>query len=89
MKYFIIAGEASGDLHGANLMKAIQQKDTQATFQFWGGDLMQAQSNGLLMHFKQTAIMGFVEVLLKIRTILGFIAVCKKQIDAYQHIKST
>lgn len=84
MKYFIIAGEASGDLHGANLMKAIQQKDEQAEFQFWGGDLMHAQAKGLLMHFRQTAIMGFVEVLLKIRTILGFIAVCKKQIDAYQ-----
>jgi lipid-A-disaccharide synthase len=84
MKYFIVAGEASGDLHGANLIKAIKLKDTQAEFQFWGGDLMQAQANGLLMHYKQTSIMGFVEVLLKIRTILGFIATCKRQILAFK-----
>lgn len=84
MKYFIVAGEASGDLHGANLIKAIKAKDSQAEFQYWGGDLMQAQANGLLMHYNQTAIMGFVEVLLKIRTILGFIAKCKKQILAFQ-----
>jgi lipid-A-disaccharide synthase len=83
MKYFIVAGEASGDLHGANLIKAIKQKDSQAEFQFWGGDLMAAQANGLLMHYNQTAIMGFVEVLLKIKTILGFIALCKKQILAF------
>lgn len=84
MKYFIVAGEASGDLHGANLIKAIKQKDSQAEFQFWGGDLMSAQANGLLMHYNQTAIMGFVEVLLKIKTILGFIALCKKQILAFK-----
>lgn len=84
MKYFIVAGEASGDLHGANLIKAIKQKDTQAEFQFWGGDLMQAQANGLLMHYNQTAIMGFVEVLLKIRTILGFLTLCKKQITTFK-----
>ena len=84
MKYFIVAGEASGDLHGANLIKAIKQKDAQAEFQFWGGDLMQAQANGLLMHYNQTAIMGFVEVLLKIRTILGFLTLCKKQITAFK-----
>jgi lipid-A-disaccharide synthase len=84
MKYFIVAGEASGDLHGANLIKAIKQKDSQAEFQFWGGNLMQAQTNGLLMHYNKTAIMGFVEVLLKIRTILGFIALCKKQILAFK-----
>lgn len=84
MKYFIIAGEASGDLHGANLIKAIKQKDAQAEFLYWGGDLMQAQANGLLMHYNQTAIMGFVEVLLKIRTILGFISKCKKQILAFK-----
>lgn len=80
MKYFIIAGEASGDLHGANLMKAIKKADANAKFNFWGGDNMQAEAPGLLVHQKDIAIMGFVEVVLKIRTILGNISKCKKQI---------
>ena len=64
MKYFIIAGEASGDLHGANLMKAIKKADANAQFNFWGGDNMQAEAPGLLAHQKDIAIMGFVEVVL-------------------------
>ena len=80
MKYFIIAGEASGDLHGANLMKVLKKKDPQAQFNFWGGDKMSAEAPGLLMHQKDLAIMGFVEVVLKLRTILGNIARCKKHI---------
>lgn len=80
MKYFIIAGEASGDLHGANLMKAIKKADANAQFNFWGGDNMQAEAPGLLAHQKDIAIMGFVEVVLKIRTILGNISKCKEQI---------
>ncbi len=84
MKYFIIAGEASGDLHGANLIKAIKKQDAVAEFNFWGGDKMQAQANGLLVHYKEVTIMGFVEVLLNLRTILGNIERCKQQILAYK-----
>lgn len=84
MKYFIVAGEASGDLHGANLMQAIKANDPNAQFNFWGGDLMQAQADGLLMHYKQTTIMGFVEVLLNLGSILRNIALCKQQIDAFK-----
>ena len=69
MKYFIIAGEASGDLHGGNLINAIREQDTNAQFQFWGGDNMAAQAPGLLKHYKEVAIMGFVEVLMNVRTI--------------------
>lgn len=80
MKYFIIAGEASGDLHGSNLIKAIKHKDTHAEFNFWGGDLMKAEANGLLVHYKDVTIMGFVEVLFNIRTIFKNLETCKKQI---------
>ena len=80
MKYFIIAGEASGDLHGANLMKAIKKLDAHAQFNFWGGDFMKTEAPGLLVHQKDIAIMGIVEVVLKLRTILGNISSCKKQI---------
>ena len=84
MKYFLIAGEASGDLHGANLIKAIKQKDPHAIFNYWGGDLMQNEASGLLMHYKKVSIMGFVEVLLNLRFILGNINLCKQQIDAFK-----
>lgn len=80
MKYFIIAGEASGDLHGANLIKAIKKVDAKAVFHFWGGDKMKAEADGLLVHYKEVAIMGFVEVLMNLRTILGNIKKCKQQI---------
>ena len=83
MKYFLIAGEASGDLHGANLIKSIKQKDTNAEFKYWGGDLMQNEAAGLLMHYKQVSIMGFVEVLLNLRSILGNINICKQQIEEF------
>lgn len=83
MKYFIIAGEASGDLHGGNLMKAIKQQDPRAEFQFWGGDAMAEQAQGLLKHYKEVAIMGFVEVLMNLRTIFSNINTCKQQIAAY------
>ncbi|MBP9689649.1 MAG: lipid-A-disaccharide synthase [Bacteroidia bacterium] len=83
MKYFLIAGEASGDLHGANLIKAIKQKDDSAEFNYWGGDLMQAEANGLLMHYKKVNIMGFVEVVLNLSTILKNINTCKQQIEAF------
>jgi lipid-A-disaccharide synthase len=82
MKYFLIAGEASGDLHGANLIKAIRHRDENAEFNFWGGDLMKAGSDGLLKHYKDVTIMGFVEVLFNLRTIFSNIALCKKHILA-------
>jgi lipid-A-disaccharide synthase len=84
VKYFIIAGEASGDLHGGNLIKAIKQKDANAEFNFWGGDIMKAEAYGLLMHYKEASIMGFVEVLMKIRTIKANLDLCKKQIEAFK-----
>ncbi|OYU96460.1 MAG: lipid-A-disaccharide synthase [Bacteroidetes bacterium B1(2017)] len=83
MKYFLIAGEASGDMLGASLMEGIKAQDPSAQFQFWGGDLMQAQYPGLLQHYKEINIMGFVEVLLKIRTIRANFDRCKKQIMAF------
>ncbi|MES2559434.1 MAG: lipid-A-disaccharide synthase [Bacteroidota bacterium] len=83
MKYFIIAGEASGDLHGSNLIKALKQQDAAAVFQFWGGDAMAAQAPGLLKHYKEVTIMGFVEVLLNLRTIFSNLTSCKQQIDTF------
>ncbi len=80
MKYYIIAGEASGDLHGSNLMKALKQKDPNAEFRFWGGDLMKAQGGTLVKHYKDLAFMGFLEVAKNIRTILNNIRFCKHDI---------
>lgn len=84
MKYYIIAGEASGDLHGSNLMKELKAKDTQAEFRFWGGDLMQQQGGALVKHYKDLAFMGFSEVLMNLKTILGNISFCKKDIQQYK-----
>ena len=84
MRYYIIAGEASGDLHASNLMKALQKEDANAEFRFWGGDLMQAVGGTLVTHYKERAFMGFLEVILNLKTILGFIKFCKKDIEAYQ-----
>lgn len=84
MKYYIIAGEASGDLHGSNLMKALQQEDVNADFRVWGGDLMQNVSNNLVKHYRDLAFMGFLEVLLNLRTILRNISFCKKDIKNYK-----
>jgi len=83
MKYYIIAGEASGDLHGSNLMKALKKVDSNANFKFWGGDLMQQVDNGLVKHYKDLAFMGFLEVLLNIRTIFKNLLFCKKDIEKY------
>ena len=80
MKYYIIAGEASGDLHGSNLMKAILQNDHKAEIRFWGGDLMQAVGGTLVKHIRDLAFMGFVEVVANLRTVLKNIALCKKDI---------
>ncbi len=84
MKYYIIAGEASGDLHGSNLMKAIASQDPTADFRFWGGDLMQEVGGTLVKHYKDLAFMGFVKVLMNIRTILKNFSICKNDIDTYQ-----
>ncbi|MAD96850.1 MAG: lipid-A-disaccharide synthase [Flavobacteriaceae bacterium] len=84
MKYYIISGEASGDLHGSNLMKALFEKDPDANIRFWGGDLMQAVGGTLVSHYKDRAFMGFVEVLSNLSKVLGFIKLCKKDIVAFQ-----
>ena len=84
MKYYIIAGEASGDLHGANLMKALYKEDTNANIRFWGGDLMEQAGGTLVKHYRELAFMGFVEVLFNLKTILGNIKVCKKDILEFQ-----
>ncbi|WP_074409539.1 MULTISPECIES: lipid-A-disaccharide synthase [Aquimarina] len=84
MKYYLIAGEASGDLHGANLMKSILKEDPQAEFRFWGGDLMQAVGGSMVKHYKDLAFMGFVEVLLNLFTILKNLKLCKRDITSFQ-----
>jgi lipid-A-disaccharide synthase len=84
MKYYIIAGEASGDLHGSNLMKALYQKDTKAAIRFWGGDLMQKAGGTLVSHYKDRAFMGFFEVLRNLNKVLVFIKFCKKDIEQFQ-----
>lgn len=84
MKYYIIAGEASGDLHGANLIKALHKEDPEADIRCWGGDLMQNAGATLVSHYKERAFMGFVEVLLNLGKILGFIKKCKKDIDQFK-----
>lgn len=83
MKLYIISGEASGDLHGSNLMKALLEKDPKTQFRYWGGDRMQAIQGEPVKHIKDLAYMGFVEVLMNIRTIIGNIKFCKADILAY------
>jgi lipid-A-disaccharide synthase len=80
MKYYIIAGEASGDLHGSNLMKELIKSDTNAKIRFWGGDLMQNTAGTLVKHYRDLAFMGFVEVIFNLKTILGNLSFCKKDI---------
>jgi len=84
MKYYIIAGEASGDLHGSNLMKALYKEDPAADIRFWGGDLMQAAGGALVKHYRELAFMGFIEVIFNLKTILGNIKICKKDILTFQ-----
>jgi len=84
MKYYIIVGEASGDLHASNLMKALLLEDEHAEFRFWGGDLMQAVGGTLVKHYRELAFMGFAEVIMNLRTILGNIKMCKKDILNYK-----
>lgn len=84
MKYYIIAGEASGDLHAANLIKALKQKDASAQIRAWGGDLMQEAGATLVKHYRELAFMGFWEVITNLKTILNNIAFCKKDIEEFQ-----
>lgn len=84
MRYFLIAGEASGDLHASNLMASIKKNDAQADFCFLGGDLMAAQGGNMVRHYKDMAFMGFIPVLLHARTVLGNIKQCKASILAYK-----
>jgi len=84
MKYYIIAGEASGDLHGSNLIKQLKEQDTQADFRCWGGDLMQAAGGHIVRHYKDLAFMGFVEVLTNLRTIFRNLDFCKQDILEYR-----
>lgn len=83
MKYYIVSGEASGDLHGSNLMKALLLEDVNADFRFWGGDLMQDTGGTLVKHYKDLAFMGFLEVVMNLRTIAKNLAFCKKDIEDY------
>ena len=80
MKYYIISGEASGDLHGSNLMKALFEKDSNAEIRFWGGDLMQQVGGILVKHYRELAFMGFAEVVMNLRTIFKNINFCKEDI---------
>ena len=84
MNYFILAGEASGDLHGSNLINAIKNEDPDFKIQAWGGDLMQAAGAKVTKHYKDLAFMGFVEVVKNLPTILNNFKICKKEINAFQ-----
>ncbi|HVX01148.1 MAG TPA: lipid-A-disaccharide synthase [Candidatus Babeliaceae bacterium] len=84
MRYYIIAGEASGDLHGGNLVKAIHAQDSYAEIRCWGGDRMRDAGATLVKHYSELAFMGFVEVLMHLRTILNNIDFCKRDILAFK-----
>ena len=84
MRYYLIAGEASGDLHGSNLIKAIHEQDSHADVRCWGGDRMQAAGATLVKHYRYLAFMGFVEVIAHLRTIFRNIDFCKKDILAWK-----
>ncbi len=84
MKYYLIAGEASGDLHGSNLMKELKIADSSAQFRFFGGDLMQAVGGELIKHYREMAFMGIVNVLLNLKTISRNMEFCKKDLLGFQ-----
>ena len=84
MKYYIIAGEASGDLHGSNLMKALYKEESSAQIRFWGGDLMQNVGGTLVKHYRELSFMGFIEVIFNLKTILNNIKICKNDIQEFQ-----
>lgn len=84
MKYYLIAGEASGDLHASNLMKALKAEDPEAEFRFFGGDLMQAVGGTCVKHYREMAYMGFIPVLKNLRTILRNMRLCKRDIRQWK-----
>ncbi|MCG6188852.1 lipid-A-disaccharide synthase [Maribellus maritimus] len=84
MKYYLIAGEASGDLHGSNLMKALNEEDTNAQFRFFGGDLMHSVGGSLVKHYREMAFMGIVNVILNLKTIGRNLEFCRKDILQFQ-----
>jgi lipid-A-disaccharide synthase len=84
MKYYIISGEASGDLHGSNLIKELHKLDMQASIRCWGGDLMKAAGATLVKHYRDLAFMGFAEVVKNLPTIFKNIKFCKQDIDAFK-----
>ena len=84
MKFYIIAGEASGDLHGSNLMKELKKRDQNAEFRFWGGDLMLEQADNIARHYRELAYMGLVEVLQNLGKIIRNIRFCKSDINNFK-----
>ena len=84
MKYYLIVGEASGDLHASHLMKALCQTDNNAEFRFFGGDLMSAVGGKRVKHYRELAYMGFIPVLMHLRTIFRNMAMCKRDIVEWQ-----
>ena len=84
MKYYLIAGEASGDLHASHLMRALQEEDKEAEFRFFGGDLMAAVGGTRVKHYRELAYMGFIPVLLHLPTILRNMKMCKRDIAEWQ-----
>ncbi|MCX2573076.1 lipid-A-disaccharide synthase [Pedobacter sandarakinus] len=84
MKYYLVAGEASGDLHGANLMKALKHEDHEAVFRYFGGNKMQAEGGTLVKHYADMAFMGFTEVILNLRTIFKNLSACKADITGWK-----
>src|SRR5689334_18907899 len=84
MRYYIIAGEASGDLHGSNLVKELKKQDASATIRCWGGDLMQQAGGELIKHYRDLAFMGFVEVARNLNKIFANLKFCKEDILQYK-----
>jgi lipid-A-disaccharide synthase len=84
MKYYIIAGEASGDLHGSNLIKELVKQDARSELRCWGGDLMENEGANVVKHYRELAFMGFTEVIKNLPTILKNISFCKKDIETFQ-----
>ena len=84
MKYYIIAGEASGDLHASNLIRELKKLDGDAIFRCWGGDLMEKEGAQLVRHYRDLAFMGFLEVVSNLGAILNNIRFCKKDIRTFQ-----
>src|SRR5687768_13991997 len=84
MKYYLIAGEASGDLHGSNLIRELKGLDREAEVRCWGGDLMQSAGGEVVKHYRDLAFMGFAEVVANLRTILNNLKWCKSDIAAWQ-----